>query len=304
LPTSNIYECNFRVYFICKKVIVIKSNLAIFKAFRLPFGRSAIAGKIIFACSIAFLCIIGAYGQRNEFGVVFGGTYYLGDLNPARQFALTRIGIGGMYRHNFSQHIAARVTVFYGSVEGNDALVKHNVNRNLRFVSDIFEASGKFEINFVPFTAGNFQTPVTPFIFGGGGVFRFNPKSQTLNNGIQSWVALSGFQTEGIHYPLTAYNILFGGGLKFNITRHLTGSIEWGFRHTGTDYLDDVSATYPDLSLLAPDDPRRELSDPSLNNAGQNTGFLRGNPNTNDWYSFAGFGLAIKIPNVPRGRCP
>ncbi|HSV87283.1 MAG TPA: DUF6089 family protein [Bacteroidales bacterium] len=264
----------------------------------------AFAKKAFITCVLAFFCFYKAFGQRHEIGTLFGGTYYLGDLNPVKQFALTRIALGGMYRINFNQHLAARASVFYGSVEGNDALLRFNPNRNLRFVSEIFEASGQFEINFLQFTPGNFQTPFTPFIFLGGGILRFYPKAQIPDNGVLRWTSLHGLQTEGIDYSRTAYTLLFGGGLKFNITKRLTGSIEWGLRRAGTDYLDDVSSFYPDMSMLAPDDPRRILSDPSLINAGQNAGLLRGNPNTNDWYSFAGFGLSIKIPDIPRGKCP
>jgi len=262
------------------------------------------AKKVVGLFVFVFINSVYTFGQRQEFGALFGGTYYLGDLNPGRQFSLTRIAIGGMYRYNFNQHLAARVAVFYGSVEGNDALFNYNLNRNLRFVSDILEASGQLEINFVPFTAGNFQTPVTPFIFAGGGIVRFDPMAQILDNGILRWTSLPDLHTEGVSYTLLTFNILFGGGVKFNINHRLTGSIEWGMRLTGTDYLDDVSTMYPDLTHLPPGDPRRHLSDPSLSNAGQNTGFLRGNPNNNDWYSFAGFGLTFKIPDVRRGKCP
>ena len=70
-----------------------------------------------------FLSTPPAWAQKNELGILFGGTYYLGDLNPSRQFAMTRIGLGGMYRHNFGPHIAARVNGIFASVEGNDALI-------------------------------------------------------------------------------------------------------------------------------------------------------------------------------------
>lgn len=267
---------------------------------------------------IFFLFPPSLMAQKNELGVLFGGSYYLGDLNPSRQFAMTRIGLGGMYRYNFGPHISARVNGIFASVEGNDALIKYNEDRNLRFVSSITELSGQFEVNFLPYEPGNLDTPYSPYLFAGGGVFWFNPRAQfpdTLSNGsIQwQWISLRKLGTEGqgaegypdIYKPFS-HQFMFGIGFKFNISRNITGGVEWGMRRTGTDYLDDVSTVYPDISVFANSDNRPQAEyfyDRSLTHNGQNAGLQRGDPSVNDWYSFAGFIIAFKIKDSSRGKC-
>lgn len=259
---------------------------------------------------LMFLNTPALLGQKNELGVFFGGSYYLGDLNPGKQFTMTRIALGGVYRYNFNPHLSARVNGIFASVEGNDALVKYNEDRNLRFMSRVTELSGQMEVNFLPFVAGNLDTPYSPYIFFGGGVFRFNPQAQMPDSeGRMRWIDLQPLGTEGQglegypdKYKLVSHNFLFGVGFKFNISRNITGGIEWGMRRTGTDYLDDVSTTYADLELL-PSKTTQYFADRSISNRGQNKGLQRGDPTTNDWYSFAGFVLAFKIKDFTRGKC-
>jgi len=258
-----------------------------------------------------------AFGQKNEIGVFFGGSYYLGELNPSRQFALTRIALGGIYRYNFTPHISLRANGIFGSVEGNDALIKYNEDRNLRFVSKVAELSAQAEVNFLPFVAGNLDTPYAPYLFGGAGIFKFNPQAMNQEG---RWINLRALGTEGQghdgypeKYSLVSYNFLFGFGIKFNISRNITGGVEWGLRRTGTDYLDDVSTVYPDPNIYfqgydANNNPIYAagyyFSDRSLSNPGQNTGLQRGNPRNNDWYSFAGFVISFKIKDFTRSKCP
>jgi opacity protein-like surface antigen len=248
-----------------------------------------------------------AKAQRNELGIFFGGSYYLGDLNPHRQFAMTRIAGGGIYRFNINPHVALRLNGILASVEGNDAVVKYNEDRNLSFVSNIAELSIQGEVNFLHFVSGNLDTPHTPYIFAGAGMFSFNPKAEYGGR----WYELQPLGTEGQGteaypdrepYKRYSSSFLFGLGYKFNITRHITGGLEWGMRRTGTDYLDDVSTTYPDPSVLS--EMGAIFSDRSLEHQGQNAGFQRGNPNNNDWYSFAGFILTFRILSSRRADCP
>lgn len=270
----------------------------------------------IFSFLIVFLTIIffypgnsKVYGQKNEVGFFFGTSYYLGDLNPMAHFAMSRIGVGGLYRYNINQNVSLRVNAYWANVEGNDAVMQYNTNRNLQFRSNIVELSVQGEVNFLYFTPGDMDTPSTPYIFGGAGVFRFNPQAEI--NG--QWFNLKQLNTEGQGselypdrkpYSLTSLNILFGIGYKFNITRQFAGAFEWGLRRTGTDYLDDVSTSYPDESVFNNNTIALELYDRSLENRGSNAGFQRGNPNTNDWYSFAGIVLTIRIKDFSKERCP
>ena len=267
--------------------------------------------KYFISTVFALFFFFHTYGQRNEIGLFFGTSYYLGDLNPSRQFAMNSIGIGGLYRFNINDHLALRANGFWGNVAGDDAIIKYNENRNLHFRSNILEVSVQGEVNFLQFAPGNLDTGYSPYIFGGGGFFRFNPQAEIDGR----WVNLQPLNTEGQGsdlyperkpYSLYSYNLLFGVGFKFNINRQFSAAFEWGMRRTGTDYLDDVSTTYPDPSVFAgnPDNDAIRLHDRSIENRGDNAGFQRGNPNVNDWYSFAGFILTFRIKDRSRLWCP
>lgn len=265
--------------------------------------------KIFLSAIITVFIFSDVIAQRNEVGLFMGGSYYIGDLNPSKQFAMTRIGAGVIYRFNFNDHLSLRANGFWGNVAGDDAIVNYNENRNLHFRSSILELSLQGEVNFLPFEPGDLETPSTPYIFGGAGIFHFSPQAE-LNG---TWYNLKPLGTEGQGsdlypdrkpYSLISNNFLFGIGYKFNITRQVTGALEWGMRRTGTDYLDDVSTTYPDPSVFGEDFIALELYDRSLENRGENVDFQRGNPNNNDWYSFAGFILTFRIKNFSRQLCP
>jgi len=51
-------------------------------------------------------------------------------------------------------------------------------------------------------------------------------------------------------YQLLQPVIPFGGGVKFAINENLRIGVEFGFRKIFTDYLDDVSTSYPDYNEL------------------------------------------------------
>jgi hypothetical protein len=250
-----------------------------------------------------------ASAQKHEIGAFFGSSYYLGDLNPERHFAMPGIGMGALYRYNFNQHLSARANGFFGRVAGSDAVVKFDPVRNLQFRSNVMELSIQGEVNFLPFIAGDLTTLFTPFIFGGGGFTGFNPQAELEGR----WYDLQPLKTEGQGselyperepYSLFTSNILFGVGVKFNITRTVTGGFEWGFRRTGTDYMDDISTTYPDAGVFGNNTLALQLFDRSLENRYENQNFQRGNPNSKDWYSFAGFVLTIRFKDNSRYRCP
>ena len=98
-----------------------------------------------------------------------------------------------------------------------------------------------------------------------------------------------------IFNKLTQIAIPFGIGVKMNVSKKVGLGLEWGPRKTFTDYLDDVSGTYPD-PLLHPFASIRSasLSDRSKH-AGNNINKQRGNPRTKDWYFFFGVTLSIKL---------
>lgn len=258
--------------------------------------------------AISFSANSQVFNRYSELGLFGGVSYYMGELNPGKQFFMVRPGGGLVYRYNTSRRFAWEIHGLYGSVQAEDARSgkDNQVMRNLSFRSQIIEFAGLLHFNFFNYEIGNPETPATPYIFGGIGLFRFNPKADFQGE----WIALQPLGTEGQgspvyadrkQYSLMGANIPFGFGVKFHAFNRLGFSLEWGLRKTFTDYLDDVSTTYadPDVLFATHGELAALLADRSLVNPGKiNTGRQRGNSTNKDWYSFAGLTITYKI--VPR----
>jgi hypothetical protein len=268
----------------------------------LPLHASKIMRKI--TVFILFLVLFApiAYAQKSgDLGLLGGVTYYVGDLNPAMPFRLSKPAFGIMYRQNFNTRLSLRVHGIRGSVAGSDAVSNANPERDLNFESKITEAGLQFEINFLEYFIGSKQHPVTPYIFGGAAVFFFKPFGDVKGSNVE----LQPLTTEGQSkvYNLYSFSVPFGLGVKYSVSKLFGIGAEWGMRRTFTDYLDDVSQTYYlDLAGTNPATATiNELaSDPLLTH---NAGMQRGNSRDTDWYSFAGISVTVKIRMLSKERC-
>lgn len=262
--------------------------------------------KSLFISLLIPFIALTAYAQRSEVGLFVGGSYYLGDLNPSTQFANTSPAAGLIYRYNLSTRWALKFNGIYGTLLGDDASSGGwNKQRNLSFRSKVLDFSGQIELNFFPYYTGSSKYTFTPYIFTGLSIFSFNPKAKY--NG--EWYELQPLGTEGQgttaypgrkSYSLTQLSLPFGVGVKISISKLVCLGLEWSFRKTFTDYLDDVSTTYPDpYQLEAEKGPLAALlSNRSVSVPGEPplvAGMQRGNSKTKDWYSFAGITLTVKI---------
>ena len=250
--------------------------------------------------------------KTNELGFMLGVSNYAGELNPYNQFSLLMRPAGGLiYRHAFNRRWAFKTTLLYGSIHGDDARAHNDFqrNRNLNFKSIIIELSPQFEFNFLPYEVGNPDFPVSPYLFFGLSAFYFNPKGK--QNG--EWRDLRPLSTEGQGivpgkkgYPRFQASFPFGLGLKANIGTNWAFGAEVGLRRTFTDYLDDVSTTYPDKVLLATAKGGAAVaySDPSLTQKDFSNDFRqRGNSKNKDWYSFSGITFTYLIKKKT-AECP
>lgn len=271
------------------------------------FTASA-ALKLLFVPFFALISNFVSSQSYGEIGIFGGGTYYIGDLNPGKQFMLTKPAFGGFLRHNFNERVAVKLSGTFGSIEGDDAVSKINPDRNLNFKSNLTDISATFEINFFEYFIGSLRNYFTPYMFGGAGVTMFNPKG--LYDG--EWYELQPLGTEGqgstIYperdpYKRITFQIPFGIGVKYSLNDFIGVSLHWSMHKTYTDYLDDVSTTYYlDLANSNPTDVGIEglLSDPTLKH---NAGMQRGNSQNNDWYSTAGVSVSIMINYGSNKKC-
>lgn len=241
--------------------------------------------------------------QRTELGLFLGGSYYLGDLNPKKHFLLTGPAIGGLYRYNLNPRFTLKNNIYVGLIRGDDKISKSNENRNLNFTSPIGELSIQMEFNFFPYVTGHKKYKFSPYIFIGGALSFFQPQTEYKGQ----WYKLQSLSTEGQgttyntdkqKYSLINFSMPFGLGFKFSIRDNVCFSPEWGIRKSSTDYIDDVSTTYPDLGILEREvsEVAAALSDRSENTLTSNKeGMQRGNARTKDWYSFFGVTITYKI---------
>ena len=244
-----------------------------------------------------------------EVGPHVGVSYYMGDLNPMLPFAQAQLQYGGLVRFNYNNRWTFRFDYSRATVTASDEVIKWRPDRGLNFTSIINDFSLVAEFNFLEYYTGNPKKNVSPYIFGGVSVFQYTAFAEV--NGIL--VDLSDYATEGPADPETKWydkmfgktspigvSIPFGMGVKFSISRHMAGTVEWRMQKTFTDYLDDVATVYPEQHAVytAEDGTTYDLSDPTGNYlAGQQ----RGNSAFNDWFGMARVSLTWKF-NLPDRR--
>jgi len=267
-----------------------------------------------------------AYRTEVNFGI--GAANFLGDLGGANQIGThfakdlelsqTRLALTAGLRYKLSPYFALHPSISYGKVAGDDALTEEffRNNRNLNFKSNIWEVNTTVEFFFLKEQVGHRYKlrgvrglrgfEFAGYVFAGIGVFHFNPKGEYEGK----WHELQPLGTEGQglvpsreKYNLTQLCIPMGIGFKYTIDRRWGISLEYGFRYTFTDYIDDVSKTYYDRDALAEyrGDLAAALSDKSKGNytnnnpATSNAGQQRGDPNHRNTYMFATVGVTYKI---------
>ncbi len=262
-----------------------------------------------------FFVAMRSTAQYNEVGILLGASNYKGELSPHLfNTDFLHFAAGGFYRHNWNRHWSYHFELNYGRISGDDALATTGFerNRNLSFYTDILELSPLIEFNFFPYETGNSEFPFTPYLFTGLSVFHFNPKAEL--NGVAVDLQPLGTEGQGLNgtslYNRITFALPFGGGIKINLGNFGLG-VEVGARRTYTDYLDDVSTTYPDpLKLMAARGPVAvALSDRSILKGDTSTNFpsitgkQRGFSKDNDWYVFAGVTIYIRINSPGRDSC-
>jgi len=197
--------------------------------------------------------------QQIEIGMLLGTSHYIGDLSDEKlNFSNTYFAASLFGRYNFSNKIAIKGMAAYGRVSGDDKqsnLVASKI-RNLNFYTDIYEFSLHFEYNLLKNDLRNLHSrPFIPYVFGGIGVFKFNPKTELAGTTYE----LQPLKTEGqgstVYNDLKQYNLTeiafpFGIGFRTRISDAFYVGFETGVRFTTTNYLDDVGGKYGDNNVV------------------------------------------------------
>lgn len=198
--------------------------------------------------------------QRSEVGLSFGGMNYLGDLNDQSMLGRVNMAGGVSLRYCYDSRWSLALGGSYGHIEGGNPDVIRR--RNLSFRSSLIEGSLRAEFNFFPYgLVVSSQRRSTPYIFCGIGLFKFNPQAMVVDpaTGETEWYNLQPLGTEGQgtaayperqKYQLIEVSMPFGFGYRWRLSPSMHLTVEYGWRKTWTDYLDDVSTTYVGAELL------------------------------------------------------
>lgn len=210
---------------------------------------------------------IGAMNCLTDIGGNKGiGAKFTKDLNIGRTEFTGGAYLSIMYKYT----VGLRLEFNYGQVSAYDSVLsdvpktdiaRARYNRNLSFRSTISEVAAVAEFHplfaFIDWNAREGEPPRwSPYVLGGISYFSFNPQAKI--NG--RWVDLQPLSTEGqgfAEYPdrkpykLNALGIPIGAGVKYELSPTFNLRLEFMYRASNTDYLDDVSTTYIDKSLYS-----------------------------------------------------
>ena len=255
------------------------------------------------------------FKPNTEIGLLLGTSYYLGDLNTTH-FNQPSVAAGLIIRRNIDKRFVYKAEAMYlnlRSDDNNPFNIRESIDttiKGLHFRSPVYELSAQLEFNFLPYQPGNPLYTWTPFIYTGASLFYYNPEAENKNG---QWVSLQELGTEGQgttafperdKYSLIQFAIPMGAGIKLAINESFNIILEYGVRKTFTDYLDDVSTTFVGGNSVYPIEmspEAQEMSDPIGVHLKDDQ---RGDPEKNDWYSFAGVTLSFKLHNNTKGCYP
>jgi len=200
------------------------------------------------------------------FGWRMGAANFLGDIGGgdlSRNFVFnmelkdTRFATGPFVTYRFHPLFAVQGGITYARLRGEDSESENRARRgrNLSFKNDIFEIAGKLE--FYPQVLslsdvgyrGRYRVDYQTYFFAGAGAVIHSPKAEFNGQNYK----LRKLMTEGEKYSPVAFVMPFGGGFFFTFRRQHRVGFEFSWSWTFTDYLDDISGTYVDPSMMSSD---------------------------------------------------
>jgi hypothetical protein len=229
--------------------------------------------------SITFILGIQFIGaQTYEIGPVVGHTSFVGDvgatqvINTDQLLEVDKLSYGILFRWNRSERHSLRfsATKFRTFVNDADSDIPERQGRGLNFNSDINELAIGLEYTFWEWDLHSIKRPqIVPYLSTGLAYYFTDHHARAGNELIESG------DLNGLAIPLTF-------GVKSTIGRRFVISAEFSARYTFSDNFDGSSPTEIDSNTAFPE---------------------FGNPNSNDWYIFAGFSLTYTFGRKPCYNC-
>ena len=221
--------------------------------------------KILIILFIVIPVDFWAQKKDHEIGAFGGISYYMGDVNPGKIFYSVDPGFGLVYRLDLHSRYALRLSGIFGSLHGSDSNSKdqYQVIRNHSFRVPLTEFAAMIEYHFFDYIPESRYNFVTPYVTVGIGALLLPVEENA--------------------FPVKPV-IPFGIGGKYAINSRLGVSVEWTYRKTFTDYLDQL-----------PNDAYTQ----AVSFANKQRSFL----GSKDWYSFAGISFTYKFA-LGGSKCP
>jgi len=202
---------------------------------------------------LMLISCISLFSQKGyEIGVLGGVSFYVGDINPGYSIKSPGPSLEILGRYNFNNRTSIRMDLAAGRLLGRDSISENPFQkaRNLSFRTDYVDASLDLEFNFFPYIHGSRNQNFTPYVFGGLAFTYYSPHAK-LND---RWYALRPLGTEGQargdEYANIGPALSYGIGFKMDFNYEWSLNAEMSARQMFSDYIDDVSTTYPNMQQL------------------------------------------------------
>jgi hypothetical protein len=258
--------------------------------------------------SLLLSCAVCNFSIAQDFHLYLTGGVinYQGDLQAKRfTFSQAHPFVGGGLYYEATDKLYIRLGFLAGKVSGDDKYSKLNAVRNLSFQSQLMEVHLGAEYDII----NSYEHTIVPYIFAGVAGFHFDPYALDSANK-KVYLQPLGTEGQGFYlgrkkYNLTQLSIPFGGGVKLLLSDNINLRIEVALRKLFTDYLDDVSASYPDEDELRVNNGQQAVDfsfrGDELNHS---TPFpdataIRGNPKSKDFYYTVGLSLSYRLQSHP-----
>lgn len=254
--------------------------------------------------------------QEGEFGFGVGAGHYFGDLNTRAKLNRPKIAADIFFRKNFGNYIALRLSGTFAQLGYSDVYNTHNEfmrRRNLSFNTKVWEFGLQGDFNFYRFMPGEPDFSFTPYITFGVSAFSYDPYAYlkaekfflrplgTEGQGDTSFPGRKPYSTMALALPI-------GVGVKYALNERINIGFEIVHRFTNTDYLDDVSTTYPGPGSFPPNPDGSPstaflLSDRSYETGTPigNKGIQRGVSTNKDMFTTAIFYISFNLQSY---KCP
>jgi len=236
--------------------------------------------RSLYLILVLFCGLSYTYAQTYEVGAIFGNTAFIGDVgdtevintNDPNLVGAYQFSYGLLFRWNKSDRHSYRFSVMQHNTFGFDkeSNIIERQNRDLEFRTKINELSIGIEYTFWEWDLHSSKRPqFVPYLHTGIAYFFTNHLARAGNDLVEAG-DLNGFAI-----PMTL-------GVKVTLGSRLVLSGEITPRYTFTDNIDGSAPSELDSSNAFPE---------------------FGNPNSNDWYIFAGFSLTYTFGRKPCYNC-